>query len=214
MKKTICFVTAILMLVAVIPFSVAADEGDTLVIGEFKSLTINNDATYQYMQLSEKCTLTVATNKTVALLDGGNMALLRGNICLESGASWIGSNVTLNSPAAALVKMREGAKIDISFASQTDAIAFSGILISNKIECARYGNRIVAPCVHDNIAQRNVCLDCGHIYPETAPPVGSVLSEGSVTVIVGVACLAVGFLVAMFIFKKKKKPATENNAEE
>ena len=32
----------------------------------------------------------------------------------------------------------------------------------------------------------------------------STLSEGSMTIVVGIACLAVGFLVAMLIFKKKK----------
>ena len=46
---------------------------------------------------------------------------------------------------------------------------------------------------------------------------GSILSEGSLTIIVGVSCLAVGFLAAMFIFKKKK-PAladgTDNTDEE
>ena len=41
---------------------------------------------------------------------------------------------------------------------------------------------------------------------------GSILSKGSLTIIVGVACLAVGFLVAMFIFKKKK-PALADGAE-
>ena len=39
---------------------------------------------------------------------------------------------------------------------------------------------------------------------ELSDGTGSTLSEGSMTIIVGVACLAVGFLVVMFIFKKKK----------
>ena len=45
---------------------------------------------------------------------------------------------------------------------------------------------------------------------------GSTLSEGSLTIIVGIACLAVGFLVAMFIFKKKKPALAsgENTDEE
>ncbi len=59
------------------------------------------------------------------------------------------------------------------------------------------------------------CPDChqpvGELYPS---PAGSALSEGNLVIVAAVAGLAVGFLVAMFIFKKKKKPATENNAEE
>ena len=36
---------------------------------------------------------------------------------------------------------------------------------------------------------------------------GSAFSEGNVAIFVGVGCLVVGFLAAMFIFKKKKQPA-------
>lgn len=39
--------------------------------------------------------------------------------------------------------------------------------------------------------------------------VGFVLSEGSLTVIVGMACLAVGFLAAMLLFRKKKPAAAK-----
>ena len=39
--------------------------------------------------------------------------------------------------------------------------------------------------------------------------VGFVLSEGSLTVIVGMVCLAVGFLAAMLIFRKKKPAAAK-----
>ena len=51
-----------------------------------------------------------------------------------------------------------------------------------------------------------VCQVCG------CTSTGSTLSEGSLTVIVGVAGIAVGFLAAMFIFKKKK-PALADGAE-
>ena len=48
------------------------------------------------------------------------------------------------------------------------------------------------------------------LYKNNFP--GSIFSDGSLTIIVGIACLAVGFLVAMFIFKKKK-PATVDETE-
>lgn len=53
-----------------------------------------------------------------------------------------------------------------------------------------------------------VCAVCG---AEKDLLSGSTLSQGSVTIIVGVAAATVGFLAAMFIFKKK--PATANNSE-
>ena len=37
----------------------------------------------------------------------------------------------------------------------------------------------------------------------------TLFSGGNVTIIVGVACFAAGFLVAMFVFKKKKQPKGE-----
>lgn len=55
-----------------------------------------------------------------------------------------------------------------------------------------------------------VCDVCG---AETSSVTGSVLSEGSLTIVVGVACLAIGFLAAMFIFKKKK-PTVAEGAED
>ena len=64
-----------------------------------------------------------------------------------------------------------------------------------------------------NIFHDGVCPDCGM----GAAATGSTLSEGSLTIICSVACLAVGFLAAMFIFKKKKPElvsGAENTDEE
>lgn len=70
-------------------------------------------------------------------------------------------------------------------------------------------------CPHTHTKTVTVCEDCG--LETGIAGTGSMLSEGSLTLIVGVACLAVGFLAATFIFKTKKKPAaagTENTNEE
>ena len=63
-----------------------------------------------------------------------------------------------------------------------------------------------------NTFHEGVCPDCGM----GAAVTGSILSEGSITIICSVACLAVGFLIAMFIFKKKKPALAsgENTDEE
>ncbi len=56
------------------------------------------------------------------------------------------------------------------------------------------------------------CPDCGLKIEPTAENVkfeGSILSEGSLTIIVGVACLAVGAL-GMYLIMKKKKPAASD----
>lgn len=55
-----------------------------------------------------------------------------------------------------------------------------------------------------------VCKICGESAPESYE--GSTLSQGNVTILCSVGCLAVGFLAAMFIFKKK--PATVKSSEE
>ena len=49
------------------------------------------------------------------------------------------------------------------------------------------------------------CPECGRaVSSASVPPTGFALSQGSVTVVVGVACLALGFLGAALVFRKRK----------
>ena len=67
-------------------------------------------------------------------------------------------------------------------------------------------------CENDFHKASYACPECNmRIYHSVT---GSVLSEGSLTVVVGVAGLAAGFLVAMLIFRKKKAAVISMSAED
>ena len=80
-------------------------------------------------------------------------------------------------------------------------------------QCKHYGQHFTCDACHKSVTKSELLKAWGDDNLST----GSTLSEGSLTIICSVACLAVGFLVAMFIFKKKK-PAlaggTDNTDEE
>lgn len=210
MRKMIGVAICFLLVFPLCVSAYTAADG-TLMLAERELFTLENDAAYQFILLPANSDFTISAGKTLTISDGGSMSLTGGRIRLKSGASWVGSNVYLNESAAASVTMEKGAAIDISFANESYAVAFSGLLSGNKIECARYGSRIVAPCPHKSVVQKNICLDCGHIYPEAVSPAGSALSDGNMTIIVGVACLSVGLLGGLLI-GKRKEPAASGRA--
>ena len=101
-----------------------------------------------------------------------------------------------------------------------------------------YRHVTASVCDHDYTNTNGICTKCKYVNPElhkhdfkcacgmscqhesekTVGGEGSTLSEGNLAIITAVAGIVVGFLAAMFIFKKKKKPAvadgTENKGEE
>ena len=134
------------------------------------------------------------------LNDGADLRLCDGTIKLMPGASLTGSNIAFYALPSCHILLA-GGKIDLSFSDSVDTDAFANILKSYDISYARFGNRIVAPCPHENQGYAYHCKDCGAAL---TAPTSSTLSEGSVTVIIGVAGASVGFLAALFVFRKKK----------
>ena len=104
------------------------------------------------------------------------------------------------------VHYHKGALLDITFKDPGDANEFISVVDGEGVEDAadsevfiKNGNRVY---IHLGHAFNNTCVNCGE--EQSSDLTASTLSEGSLTVICSVACLAVGFLAAMFIFKKKK----------
>ena len=109
------------------------------------------------------------------------------------------------------VSYHDGAFLDLTFEDNAAAQQFAVNLVGEEnAQGIVKGNRVFK---HDKHVIEKTCVNCG---AGADGGVGSVLSQGSLTVIVGIACLAVGFLVAMFIFKKKKPALAggENTDEE
>ena len=89
--------------------------------------------------------------------------------------------------------------------------------------CSACGYKLAEPCKHSSTTRKHVCNYCGGVFDsriENGREIilfGSALSEGNLTIIVGIAAAVVfgfgGFLTAMFIFKKKK-PVESVESEE
>ena len=113
--------------------------------------------------------------------------------------------------------VQEGGSIDVTLTGSHDADDFCDVLAKSNTPYKRINNRVLAGESLENYLKDygENCALCGKsLKTEESDenPTGSALSEGSLTIIVGVACLAVGFLVATFIFKKKK-PAIADGSE-
>ena len=75
------------------------------------------------------------------------------------------------------------------------------------------GNRVDINTVH-NCDETGVCRICGKtIATDSGSPNGFTVSVGSSTVIVGIAGLAVGFLTAMLIFRKRENDDIRNDPQ-
>lgn len=82
--------------------------------------------------------------------------------------------------------------------------------VCNKICKHKWNNGVCSDCGTVCQHDRYTCVNCGiELHASGNVATGAILSEGSVTIIVGAFCLAVGFLLAMFFFRK---PSTINKA--
>lgn len=78
-------------------------------------------------------------------------------------------------------------------------------------------NGVCTVCFYECHHNGDTCALCGKvIVSEDGIFMATVLSEGSLVIVCSIACLAVGFLASMFIFKKKKPALAsgENKDEE
>ncbi len=108
------------------------------------------------------------------------------------------------------IKIEDGGGLSLTFQDSDDANSFVRSLIDNGIAFNRNGNTIQAgTCRHDG-GEHTVCRQCGQ---PVSGGKGSTLGDGSLTIICTVAGVALGFVAAMFIFKKKKKPALASGAD-
>ena len=187
MKKLISILLALIMLMALaVPaMAIVYNTGNYDEITADDWTDISGDVV-----INDGKTLKFEDNSSLDIL--GDRSLTGTNVIL----SLSGSGHTVNFAD------KLSGKIDLTFSSSTDADAFAQILKKSKTTYERIDNRIIAPCSHRNTVPATVCKNCGEILNSRS---GSTLSEGNMTIVVGVAALAVGLLGGFVLGRKKQK---------
>ena len=185
--------------------------------------------------------VTVKVENSVSFTCNGIFTVsLNSTINVEAGAKltvdvddWYGSECAFNIHGIMTgcfegrdtpnIHIFPGGTLDMIFKNMSTADLFEQLeaeCTTAKCEDSPRGGEFHITAHKHIFAEKGICCGQEVLYgtDDTTPAVGSTLSEGSLTVICSVAGVAVGFLAAMFIFKKKKKTAvadgTENKGEE
>ena len=196
MKKMI---TAILALVFLLTFSVPALADDF-----YTDQTISEDKSCAGMVIHEN--IHVKINSYVEICRSP-VLILGKNSTITIGRSGMltGEGIMLASSNDARIIIEDGGAINISFFDTSQAEEFAALLGKNGIHCRQVNERVIAPCPHASTSPVNafVCDDCGELLAIDTHT-ASILSGGNLTIVVGVGGLAMGFLAAALIFRKKK----------
>ena len=198
------------------------------------SLVVKSGATVnvEHLEMYFDTSMTIESGATVNIQEGDHQQKnLSVAGTLTIAGELLGNNIegSLLTGSGKII-LQPGGLFDVTFFDGCFSNSLYNAVSSTDCTVARKGNRLIAETEHkygengvcircdhvcDNSFHNGVCPEC-HAVASTGLNVGSALSEGNLTIIVGVACLVVGFLAAMFIFKKKKPALAsgENKDEE
>ena len=194
MKKIAGLLLAVLMLAALCVPALAAEEVQLIEISDGKTYTINSD-----IEMSGTCSqIIMGSNSTLHITNG---SFLTSSEAMIFHAHAFNQKIILD----------EGCGLYLSFAGSANA--FCKVLADSGIFYNRIGSSVQAGTCRHIPANPGDCKLCGHTIPGGT---GSILSEGSLTIICTVAAFVLG-LGVMFFIMKKKKPALasgENKDEE
>ena len=195
---------------------------EILQIDQHTSMTVESGATVNVdiLQIDQHASMTVESGATVNIQgDPSNRSLLVTGTLTIAG-ELLGNNIgDLHLPLGSgkIISLQSGGKIDATFSDVMMAERFYDTL-SSEYCVANDGNRVVAAAEHnyvdgvctncnhrcENSFHDDVCPDCG--MSDSAGLVGSVLSDGNMAIIIGIAALVIGF-GGGFILGRKEKTA-------
>ena len=193
---------------------------EILQIDQHTSMTVESGATVnvEILQIDQNTSMTVESGATVNIQgDPSNQSLsVMGTLTIAG--ELLGNNIdNLVLGSGKIISLQPGGIIDATFSDDMRADYFYDIL-SSEYCVANDGNRVVAVAEHNyvdgvctncnhrckNRFHNGVCPDCG--MSASAGLVGSVLSDGNMAIIIGIAALVIGF-GGGFILGRKKKTA-------
>ncbi len=188
MKKIISILFAVLLL-CTLCVPVLAEEIGQISIPPLETYTVNSNLT-----IGAYC-ISAGSNST---------------LCITSNGFLSGSYIYLNSSGTDVkIILQDGGGLYLNFAFAKDAITFSKFLRDSGIPYYLNGNSVQAGVCKHSDGEHMVCKQCGQPISHYA---GSVFSEGSLTIIVGIAAAVVFGLGGFFLGTKKKKPALADGA--
>ena len=188
MKKIISILFAVLLL-CTLCVPVLAEEIGQISIPPFGTYTVNSNFT-----LRSASNFIVNSNST---------------LCITSNGFLSGSDILFNSSDIDVkIILQDGGGLYLNFIAAEDAIAFCKLLNDSGISFYLNGNAVQAGVCRHQGSDPEVCKLCGETITGGE---GSILSEGSLTIICTVAA-AVVFGLGGFILGTKKKENEQSNA--
>ena len=193
MKKFVSLLLAVLILATLCFPALAAEEVQLIEISDGETYTINSD-----IEISGGCPqIIMGSNSTLHITNGG---FLTSSEVLTFELRGLNQKIILDKGCGLYLNCAGGSAVN----------TFSKVLADSGIAFNRIGFSVQAgTCRHIPVNPGN-CKLCGHPIPGGT---GSILSEGSLTIIVGVAAFVLG-LGVMFFIMKKKKPALASGTDE
>ena len=210
MKKIISLLLAVLLLgILCLPAFAEEDEPIELEIGSDKNVCIEDDKSYI---IHEDCIIR-------------DLEIKHGKLIIAPGAT---VSVLLQFYGGETAEVEVWGTFIISpitSVSCASSCKFT-VLCNGEISCPKgkltpvrnvgheFHNGVCAVCgyVCKNPFHSGTCPDCGMTVGTTAT--GSILSQGYPEIVFGIGGLVVGFLVAMFIFRKKKVVVNSTPADD
>ncbi len=161
---------------------------------------------------------TATINSDVSINSKGSLQMLsKSTLIIGSSGYLTGTDISMSSSsvnAGQTIVLEEGGGLYITFHHEEQENSFADFLHDNNIYYFRSGNSIQAGACRHTDGECMACKQCGQpISGATA----STLSEGSMTVVLCIACAVVFGLGGFILGTKKKKPALaegENKDEE
>lgn len=217
MKKSVSLVLTVVLLVALLTVfampAVAAER--EIPSGTYQNITIDINET---VKINSEVTLNgiLQMNGISTLVIGSNGHLTGTDVAFLATAS------------GKKIEIQDGGSLDLTFTMEDNAVRFADVLNNSVLSWNRNGKSVHAEAYVDADACDHIgstatykftsvdqaskkytntityCTHCHKILSIDNAPTASILSEGSLTIIVGVACSVVFLAVGFFLGRKKK----------
>lgn len=207
MKKIISLIFALLTLFAC---TVPAMASKTLDVD--KSMVVNSDEEYSRVAV-KRGTILIIPKDTTANMNGS--LIVTGTLMIQGKMT--GEVSTYSNGETGKIILSDKGSAFLSFSSEEDAEKFASTVDNADVFINGCSVKVL-PCFHahtsEQIVNAVVCGKCGEVMSYKASNTASALSQGCPEIVFGIGGLAVGFLAAMFIFRKKKVVVNSTSEED
>ena len=178
------------------------------------TIVADGDIECRFLAVDQKAILIVPKDATVNM--NGSLNVL-GTLMIQGKMT--GEVSTYSCGETGKVILSDRGSASLLFSREEDAEKFASSVLKSNADVSKSGASVkVHPCLHAHISEQTVnatvCSRCDEILSYEALHTASTLSLGYPEIVFGVGGLAVGFIAAMLIFRKKKVAVSSTAADD